>query len=186
METNVQKIPAGIMNSIEAFVFDGKKYLVIDGRKIQFKNAPGKVQRLFANAFMADKAFQRWMKQQGVNGLIPAFEKWFFCKFGAYDGTPDVDNGVLVPDAFNSACTDYNCEMRGRMCGNLGFALHNHEVKTLMCLINGFTIEETADYCCLSVAGIKSRIGKLKEEFGARNTAQLCSIAARIGLQATA
>lgn len=183
METNVTKFPAGIMGDIEAFCFDNKKYLIIDGIKTRFQNAPGHVQRIFVNGFMADDSFRNWLKSTGITGFIPGFEKWFFCKFGAYDSQPDVVNGKLIPDRYNSACSDYNCEMRGKFCGNLPFRIRSYEVQTLQYLMSGYSAEQTAAKCFVSIPGIKSRIEKLKEETGARNTAHLVSIATTWGIQ---
>lgn len=182
MKTNVQQLPAGIITGIEAFVYNNLKYLNIEGVKVRFHNAPGSIQQVFAKAFMSDNKFKNWIKTIGITTFNEGFEKWFFCKFGAYDNSPDLINETLCPDKYNSACTNTKCEMRGIMCGKMGFALKNYEVETIKELQKGNTCEEAAKTLYISIPGMKSRIQHLKEKTGARNTAHLIALATSLGV----
>jgi DNA-binding CsgD family transcriptional regulator len=187
METNLHKtnesaIPGWFNSGAEVYFSKGEIYLNIEGSKVPFNQSPGKYQRILANAFMADKPAQRYLKKEfGITGFEQGFEQWMFCKFGGIDNTSDITaNGKLVPDTFNNVCSETDCPHRGRFCG-VKSHLSSHEVKTLRIFAQGKTIEQAADKLFISIPGTKSRLNAIKEKTGANNMAQLISITAHMG-----
>ena len=103
---------------------------------------------------------------------IRSYYGWYHCRIGALDESPDFIDGRLNADAYNHMCTDYDCPLRGKLC-SLSTGLKNYEAETIAVLEEGLTIEQAADKLCVSVAGLKSRIEKLREKLNAKNMAEL-------------
>lgn len=185
MKTNLQqkkqsKIPAGIIEGIEAFWYNEEKWIIMDGRVMRFDDSPTHVRQMFTNAFRNDAESLRYLsKNAGKLTVSEAFDFWYRCKLGALDEAPDFVDGNLHADYFNHACKDYDCPHRGKFC-SLGPGLKDYEVKTLAALKNGETIEKTADALCISLPGLKSRIEKLKEKLNAKNMAALIARACEL------
>lgn len=186
METKVvQKteatMPAGIINGTEAFWFKGEKWVIHQGQTMRFDNAPGAIQRMIANAFMNDVVTRAYLKRMGCVTFSIAFDRWYRCRIGSFDGIPDFIDGKFTPDAFNSACKDFQCTHRGRLC-SLTPGFKNYEVNTIRELKKGDTIEHTAKALFISTPGLKSRLEKMKAKMGARNMAQLMAKAVEYGM----
>jgi DNA-binding CsgD family transcriptional regulator len=173
--------PAGIIEGIEGFWHDEEKWVMVEGTKMKFDAAPGKVQRLFANAFVKDRKSQEYMKRHGVTKFNEGFEWWFKCVVGAYDREPDFIDGKFTPDTFNNTCKDYDCVHCGRLC-SISTGLKNYEVATIVALKGGFTEEQTATLLFISVPGLKSRIEHIKEKLGATNMASMIAKAVEFGI----
>ena len=178
---NMAKLPAGIIEGTEAFWYDNEKWLIHEGEAMRFHDAPGKVQRMIAEEFVKDEKSRKYLDGIKVSAFSEAFEMWYRCIIGALDETPDFKDGNLNADSYNHACRDYKCEHRGKFC-SLGPGLKNYEVKTIMELKKGKSIEVTAEHLFISLPGLKSRIEKIKEKLGATNMASLIARAADFGI----
>jgi DNA-binding CsgD family transcriptional regulator len=177
-------IPAGILEGIESFFDEAtqKSWVIFDGRAMPFHDAPGRIQRMFADAFLNDKQSQKYLeKKMKITTFREGFERWLKCKAGGLDHIPDFVNGKFVADGYNNTCKDFDCPHRGIFC-SLKPGLKNFEVATISALKGGFTIEQTATLLFISVPGLKSRIDKIKEKLGATNMASLIARADEIGI----
>ena len=174
-------VPAGIIEGTEAFWYNNEKWVVHEGRSARFHEAPGSVQRMIAEAFMNDKRSQNYLRKTGITSFSEGFEMWYKCVIGGIDHVSDFQNGILTPDGFNNACNDHSCPHRGKLC-SLEAGLKNYEVATIVALKKGKSIEETAYWLCISKAGMKSRVEKIKQKLGAANIASMMSLATEMGI----
>lgn len=174
-------LPAGLFAGVEAFWHKGEKWILTDGQRMRFENAPIKLRNMILNTFLHDEPSKKYLKKIGISGFEPGFEMWYRCVLGALDGTPDFINGVFTPDYYNSTCKVCDCPHRGKLCG-AKTALNGQDVKTLTALAMGETFRETASYLYISEAGLKSRVTKLRQKLEAKNIAALTARAARIGV----
>lgn len=187
METKLVKnnklalLPAGIIEGVEAFWHDNEKWVAFDGHAMRYHEAPGRIQRTIADAFVNDKKSQSYMKKHGVERFSEGFEWWYKCVVGAWDHLPDFINGKFNADAYNSSCNDYTCEHRGRFCSQK-VGLNCREVATINALKLGLNFEKTAILLNISMAGFKSRVEKMKEKLDAPNVTSLMAIAAELGI----
>lgn len=188
METNLMKndkpalVPAGIIEGTEAFFYDNEKWVIHQGQVMRFCEAPGEIQRLIANLFLNDGNARQYMKtKMGITAFSGAFDTWYKCRVGALDETPDFKDGNLNADAYNHACRDNKCPHRGRLC-SLTPGLRNYEIETLQALKRGETIEQMSQSLHTSVAGLKSRITKIREKLGANNMASMVAKAVEFGI----
>ncbi len=175
------KLPAGLIEGTEAFWFDNEKWVIHNGQTLRYNEAPTKIKQMIQTAFMNDEPSHKILKQAGINTLNETFDRWYRCVVGALDESPDFVDGNLNADAYNHSCADHTCQLRGKLC-SLATGLKNYECETIAALKKGETIEQAADELCMSVAGLKSRIEKLKEKLEAKNMAQLIAKATRIGI----
>ena len=174
-------MPAGIIEGVEAFWHDNEKWVAFNGQAMLFHEAPGRIQRMIAQACINDTKSQQYMKKYGVEKFSAAFDWWYKCVVGAWDHVPDFMNGKFTADAYNNNCTNTECEHRGRFC-SLTAGLKYWEVATINGLKLGLTIEKTALLLNVSTAGLKTRIEKMKEKLGAKNMASLMAKAASFGV----
>lgn len=188
MGTNViicqrnNKLPAGLFKGTEVFVEEYEIYAMYRGRCILFEELPSMEKRFFVREYLADKAGQKFIREElGITGFESAFRQWLFCKFGAIDGEPDLLDGKVIPDLYNSACDRKNCPGRGVFCGQ-GSRLKRHDVETLHELVSGYSVKQMADHLHLSDSAIKSRIEKLKERMEVPNVAALAAKAVELGI----
>ena len=175
-------MPAGLFGEgVEAFWHAGEKWILMDGQRIRFNDAPLKVRNMIANVFLHDEPSKAYFRKIGVTGFSSAFEMWYRCVIGALDATPDFINDEFTPDTYNTSCSDFDCPHRGKLCGRKT-AINNQDVQTLMALSMGETFRETASYLYISEAGLKSRVTKLRQKIEAKNIAALTARAAEIGI----
>lgn len=175
------KLPAGMIDGIELFWYNNEKWIILEGKAMRFVDSPAKLQNLIAELFLADFRSQALLKKIGITAFSVAFDRWYRCLFGALDEFPDIINGRINPDSYNSSCKDYKCVLRGRFCSR-GPGLKSYEVESLVALKEGHTIEQAAVLLCISIAGMKSRVEKMKVKLGARNLPQLTAKAAELGI----
>lgn len=187
MRTNVDqknvgaKLPAGIVEGTEAFWFENEKWLIHQGMAMHFNQAPTKIQNMVVEIFRYDTKSRELLEKEGLTKFSEQFDRWYKCVIGALDETPDFTNGNLNADAYNHACADYSCQLRGKLC-SISTGLKNYEIETIVALKKGESFKQTADKLCISLAGLKSRIEKIKEKLGATNMASLIAIATQIGI----
>jgi DNA-binding CsgD family transcriptional regulator len=174
-------VPAGILSGTEAFWNDGQKWLIHKGQAMKFEEAPGELQRMIADFFLNDTESLHYLKAMGITSFREGFERWYKCKAGGIDSTADFTNGKFTPDDFNNQCEDLSCHHRGRFCGK-ATGLRFYEIATINALKAGFTIEQSSVLLCVSVPGLKSRIEKLREKFGASNSNALVARAVELGI----
>lgn len=174
------KIPAGIIEGTEAFWFDEEKWLIHQGEVMKFNDAPIKLRNMIISMFLSDNQSRAYLIKIGLPQFSKAFEMWYKCIIGGIDETPDFGNG-LQPDAFNNQCKDYDCPHRGRFC-SLAAGLKYYEVATVAALKAGFNETQTAEMLCVSEAGLKSRIEKIKEKLGATNMASMIARGVELGI----
>jgi hypothetical protein len=180
-KNNINTIPAGIFEGIEAFWHAGEKWLMMDGTKMRFDAAPLKLRNMIANQFLGDKPSQEILRKQGITAFSAAFDMWYRCVIGALDSTPDFINGHFTADSFNYACDDQVCQFRGKLCGRAS-GLNSIDVQTLTALKRGDNFRQTAASLYVSEPGLKSRVTKLRQKLEARNIAALTARAAEIGI----
>jgi len=177
----MKKIPAGIIEGIEAFWFDNEKWIIAGGMVMRFDEAPVFLQNYIVEIFRHDERSRNYLDKLGEKGFSKQFDMWYRCVVGALDETPDFADGNLNADAYNHACTDYKCPHRGKLC-SLTAGLKNYEVESLAVLKQGKTIKQAAGELCISIPGLKSRVEKLKEKLKAENMAQLIAKAVEFGI----
>jgi len=180
-KNQIRKLPAGLIEGVEAFWYNNEKWLIYNGTAMRFTEAPAKVQNMIANQFLKDFKSRTYLKRIGATSFAGSFDFWYRCVIGALDEKPDFVNGKFTADAYNHSCNDYKCVHRGRFC-SLGPGLRNWEVETIVALKQGFTFEKTAQMLCITLAGLRSRIEKMKEKLDARNTTQLITKATELGI----
>lgn len=188
METNVHnlehssKVPAGIFVGTEIFAHSEQIYAIRNGYLTLFENLPGMEKRAFVSQYLEDKEGQKFIHDTfGITGFESAFKKWLFCKFGSLDCDPDLINGKITPDTFNSVCLKTDCPGRGKFCGNIA-GLKGYEIETLKELKSGKTASEIAEILHISHSAVKSRIEKLKERFSAANVVALIAYITELGI----
>jgi len=187
MSVNVMKIsasaklPAGIVEGTEAFWISGEKWLIHEGSTMKFTEAPAKVQNMIVEIFRNDDQARKILKKEGLVKFSEQFDAWYKCRIGALDNTPDFLNGKLNVDAYNSACTDMECPMRGKLC-SVSAGLRNYEVQTIKLLQQGYSVKKAANKLSLSHAGMKSRVELLKQKFDAVNMAEMITRATALGI----
>lgn len=181
-KTSIHKLPAGIIDGTECFLYASEKMVISNGQIMKFSEAPGTIQRMIADEFMSDVTARKYISSKmGITGFTAAFDTWFKCRIGALDETPDFKDGNLTADAYNHACADNNCPHRGKLC-SLTPGLKNYEVETLQAIKRGETIEQMSETLHTSVPGLKSRITRIREKLGANNMASMVAKAVEFGI----
>lgn len=175
-------MPAGMFgDGVEAFWHDREKWILANGQRIRFNDAPIKLRNMIANTFLHDEPSKTYFRKIGVTGFSKAFDMWYRCVVGALDSTPDFIKGRYTPDQFNTACNDIDCPHRGKLCG-AKTAINNQDIQTLTALAMGENFRNTAAYLYITEAGLKSRVTKLRQKLEAKNTPALTARAAQIGI----
>jgi DNA-binding CsgD family transcriptional regulator len=174
-------MPAGIFEGVEAFWYAGEKWIIQDGVKMRFNDAPIKLRDMIAQAFLRDTHSTAYLKKIGIPEFSKAFEMWYKCVLGALDSIPDFNHGKFTADSFNYACEMADCPNRGKLCGRAS-GLNSIDVQTLKSLKQGENFKKTAEMLFVSEPGLKSRVTKLRQKLEVKNTAALTARAAEIGI----
>jgi hypothetical protein len=174
-------LPAGIFDGIEAFWYRGEKWVIANGKVELFHESPPVVQQTIVNAFMDDSKSIAYLSKMGLKKFTEAFETWYRCVVGGIDTVADLDTNRFTPDAYNNMCTDFECPHRGKLCSQ-ATGLKNYECETLAALKNGKSMEATASLLYVSLAGMKSRVEKIREKLNAPNMASLMVKTVELGI----
>ena len=94
-------MPAGIFDGIELFWHNGQKWLIEDGVKTKFEDAPIKLRDMIVDVFLHDTHSIKCLKKIGITGFEKGFERWWRCVPGALDSIPDFKNGKFTADHYN-------------------------------------------------------------------------------------
>jgi hypothetical protein len=187
METKLRQtnqsstMPAGIFDGVEAFWYADEKWIMQDGMRMKFNDAPIKLRNMIANQFLKDEPSKEILRKQGITAFSSAFDMWYHCVIGALDSTPDFIDGKFTADSFNYACDDQICQFRGKLCGRAS-GLNSFDVQTLAALKRGDNFRQTAASLYVSEPGLKSRVTKLRQKLEVKNIAALTARAAEIGI----
>jgi len=174
------QIPAGIFSGIEAFYFEGEKWVISHGSVKRFHECDSSVQQPIWKAFMADKQSMAYLAKIGITKASEVFERWYRCVVGGLDSVPDFGTH-FTPDAFNNLCADYKCPHRGLLCSR-ATGLKNYEVETIAELKRGESVERASHRLFISPRGMKSRVEKIKEKMNVPNMAALMVTATQLGI----
>jgi len=174
------QIHAGIFSGIEAFYFEGEKWVIANGSVKRFHECDSSIQQPIWKAFMADKQSMAYIAKLGITKASEVFERWYRCVVGGLDSVPDF--GIrFTPDAFNNLCTDHKCPHRGLLCSR-ATGLKNYEVETISELKRGESVERASHRLFISPRGMKSRVEKIKEKMNVPNMAALMVTATQLGI----
>lgn len=189
MNTNIANpviINAGILHGCEYFAQKPKEgYTLYSGQLLKPNQLPVLVEQLMMDDFKVDRKAFTFLKKMGITGFRRGFEQYKFCKYGGIDSVSDFDleTNKLTPDAFNNMCSSTTCQLRGKFCG-VASGITCDDYNTLIELVSGRSSKQAADELHLANASVKSRIAKLKEKLGAKNTPELTYIAGKLGIKA--
>lgn len=173
-------ILAGILHGIEAFYYEGEKWVIANGSVKRFHECNSTVQQPIWRAFRKDEKSLAYIAKMGITKASEVFETWYRCVVGGLDHVPDFGH-VLIPDAYNNMCADTHCPHRGHLC-SCEVGLKNYEVETLAALKNGESLEQTAPKLCVSLPGMKSRVERIKEKLHVPNMAALMVRTTELGI----
>ena len=107
-------LPAGIEKGFEIYVHNDNLRVFIDGKRSDYLNLSFDIRKLFINE-MAHSAHV--VDRLSEMGILPSKMelKFVACRYGSLNGTPDLQNTVLTPDAPN--CDKIgNCPGYGIVC----------------------------------------------------------------------
>lgn len=181
METPKTKIPAGLISGIEAFLYNGEKWVIASGVAQRFNQTPTGVQQIIWKAFFNDTFSQKLIAKTGITTLTETFDKWYKCVVGGLDHIADFQGSKLYPDAYNNLCNERDCPLRGKLCSRPA-GLTSYEVETIETLQKGENLKQAASNLCISLPAIKSRVEKIKEKLHAPNMAALMARSAEMGI----
>lgn len=174
-------IPAGIFSGIEAFWYEGEKWVIAHGTTYRFHEAPSTIQQPIWKAFFNDKKSLAYLAKIGLSKHSEVFDRWYRCVVGGLDHVPDFQNDKLTPDAYNNMCGDLQCPHRGRLCSREA-GLKNIEVETLTALKTAKNMNQAAEAVHISLPAMKSRIAKMHFNLDVPNTVVLMAIAGELGI----
>ncbi|MBV5313786.1 MAG: helix-turn-helix transcriptional regulator [Prolixibacteraceae bacterium] len=187
METNLLKkdkspIPAGIFgNGMEPFWYENEKWVIAHADVRRFDECDSSIQQPIWKAFLNDKQSLAYLSKIGVKKASESFDRWYRCVVGGLDHVSDIVGDSFTPDAFNNMCSESNCPHRGLLCGRAS-GLRSFEIETIRSLMQGKSMEQTAESLYMSLPAIKSRVSKLHEKFEVTNTVALIALATQLGL----
>lgn len=183
IKSNKLPIPAGLIGEgIEAFWFEGEKWVNCQGACYRYNDAPTHAKAAIQHEFQNDRRSLTYMaKHMGLKYAGEMFDTWYRCIVGGIDDIPDFGVGKFTPDTFNNLCTKAECEHRGKFCGRES-GIGIRELETIRHLKQGKNFEQAAADSYITIYGLKSRVEKLREMFGAANTTELISITSKFGI----
>lgn len=173
-------IPAGILHGIEAFYYEGEKWVIANGSVKSFHECDSTIQQPIWRAFLSDKKSLAYIAKMGITKASEVFDTWYRCVVGGLDHIPDF-GARFTPDAYNNMCADTHCSHRGQLC-SCAVGLKNYEVETLAALKHGESLQQTAPRLCVSLPGMKSRIERIKEKLQVPNMAALMVKTTELGI----
>ncbi|PXX96880.1 hypothetical protein DF185_19770 [Marinifilum breve] len=108
------KLPAGIEDkNLEIYRYGKEVNAVYDGKKGSYLDLPMEMREPFQAEYIADKAAQHCIVNDfGIELADAQEEKFVGCRYGNWDKTPDLANGITTHDAPNCSeekhCKGFN------------------------------------------------------------------------------
>lgn len=102
-------IPAGILDSNVELFANGKQLMAIhNGEIMPFRKMPMPILRIFIDDMLSNTEAIICLNKMGLNSITKMLEQYCWCRFGGFDGVPD-----LLKDKVNLTCEYWDCGKRG-------------------------------------------------------------------------
>lgn len=168
----MNKLPAGIINSLELFRIDGKPYAMLDGHKCEYKELSLLHKLPFQNEFKGDTRARASLKDMGI-AEKDMEEKFIACRFGNYDNTPDLIEGKPIHDA--PKCSEMEtCKGFGKVCKIPG-GLSKKEYLIVRYIAEGKLDKEIAQCCNIELSTIRTFLTRIREKLNVNNRNEIAS-----------
>ncbi len=132
-------------DKIEMYRYNGELKVIMNGTKSKFCELPKKYRKPFEQEFSDDETVQLCLSEK-MKVKENRFNKFLSCRYGNFDSTPDLIDGITYPDA-------PNCEHE-KTCPGFG----------IVCLIpGGLTPQE---YFITRLIGLGKQDIEIAEELG--------------------
>jgi DNA-binding CsgD family transcriptional regulator len=97
----MSKLPPGIENNtLEVYRYKGKTKAMLNGEKMDYLELPSVLREPFQAELISDlKARECLVNSMRITDPDLMEEKFASCRYGAYDGVPDLKDGKLTADA---------------------------------------------------------------------------------------
>jgi len=102
-------IPAGVLDdNVELFANGNQLMAIHNGIIMPFRNLPFPILRLFVDDMLSNTDAVVCLNRMGLNSMSRMLEKYCWCRFGAFDGNPD-----LLKNKVNFTYEYWDCGCRG-------------------------------------------------------------------------
>lgn len=182
IKTDKSPIPAGLIGEgIEVFWCNNEKWVLTQGIRYRYNEAPSHVKSVILRAFQNDRQSLAYMAKIGLKTANEMFDRWYRCVVGGLDHVPDFGNKMFTPDAYNNMCSDSKCPHRGLLCGRT-CGIRSWQAETIKAIKDGCTMEKAAEKVNVTHSAVRSRVTKMLEQTGMHTTAQLICWATELGI----
>lgn len=166
-------------NDVEMYRYEERLTVIKKGKKCKFSELPEEYRQPFLQEFEDDIEAQTCLENKMLVKK-GQFEKFLWCRYGNFDNTPDLVNGVTQPDAPNCKC-EKDCPGFGKVClipG--GLTPQQYFITRLMAL--GFQDKEIAYKLDIAIPTVRTHYTRIRVKLEVNNSKEIALWAHKKGI----
>lgn len=149
-------IPGGIVdNNVEIFANGTTLMAMYNGNVVYFRSLPIPILKKFMIHMFANAEAMQCLNNIGYTSINSMLERYCWCRFGGFDGNPDMitDNGEITSEYWDCGKRN-NCPYEFKLCNKVWFGsiyLTRKEVEVVKLIASGYVDKVIADKACISL-----------------------------------
>jgi len=177
-----QRVTAGLFgNEVEIFYYGAEVYAIYQGKRLAFNEWPGKLYDYLAADMQKHPLAVEAMDELGVTDFRDRLWIYARCRFGSFDGKPDIsaDGRVLHTEYYDCGLRG-ECSFEGRICSHMkveqGY-LTPREIDIMRLAAEDFMNKEIAYKLNISVKTVPVHKRNMLRKIGGRRNGDIIRFA---------
>ncbi|MBO9674453.1 MAG: hypothetical protein J7577_13480 [Sphingobacteriaceae bacterium] len=184
---NGNRLPGGYTKLTGEFYIDeGELWLSYQKAHHTFDNFPEEIKTIIREDMEANPAaVAELIDNWGLLDERSQTIQYLACRYGAFDGSPDIIDGKLQAPEHVSCGRRETCKSQGKLCGSIQLKYGNltiHEVRTLTEVGNGLLDKEIADKYNISQHTVRHQKDSICRKSGIERKPAMVGLAYMLGL----
>jgi DNA-binding CsgD family transcriptional regulator len=178
-----QRVAAGLINehTVEFFASGYSRKAIHCGKVVDVNELPEEILEVILNDIKKDSKASKALDEMGLISEESRIEQFLLCRFGGFDNTPDMVDGVLGAGEYWPCPNRGNCPHEFRLCspviGTTGDALSGREVEILQLLAADNSDKMIAANLNISEKTVEAHLAKIRAKTGASTSKGLVRFA---------
>jgi len=181
-----QDLPGGVLGTdIEIFTTGDKVFAIINGCTVEFSLWPESLVNLLHEDLAVNPKAIQALISLGIDAEAEMLWQYARCRFGSFDGRPDLQDGKFLYTEYWNCGIRGNCPVEGKLCCSMkmpGGIITPREIQVWRLIGKGFLDKEIADKLGISVLTVPQYVRSLCSKCQVRNRADLVRLAVKYNI----
>lgn len=179
-------IPAGVVDSsVELFVHDSRLQSLYKGQRVEFWKLPEHIIRQIQEDLDDHPEAKATLEQIGIHGKNRQIEAYASCRFGGFDGRPDLTEGGKLNPEYWPCGLRGKCPVEGKLCGTVQAehgVLSFRELEVIKLIVRDVPRKLIADQLHITMSTVDKHCRSIYDKTGVKTNVALVLWATKRGI----